>query len=447
MKFKKSSEYEFLPGILEIEETPPSPLGRFVIWTILCLIVLFVAWSFLAKTDKVAIARGKIIPAGKAKVIEPLEEGIVREILVKEGDRVKKGQLLVKLDPTLTSSDVTELNKTLSFLKFEHYLFGQSLKYVDAEELSNIIKISDYKALTSSEIEFYLKLQKSKLAEYKHKISTQNHIIIQAKAEHKIAKTQLVKLKKKFESLSNEETMLEKLAQKGGVSKREWHNKESDVETLGQEIISQEIEIEKSLNKQQEAEDTLIIIEKQWNNDNLTQLVESEKKIATTEQQLVKAKRKLELTDLYSPVDGTINQMEVTTIGETVAPTQAIISIIPDNMPLIAEAMVLNRDIGFIRCNQRAELKMDTFQFNKYGVLEGEVINISPDATLNQQTGEQEYKIQIRPDKISLVVENYITKITPGMTLTAEIKTGTRRIIEFFVDPVTKFQNEGFKLR
>jgi len=443
---KDKLEYEFLPSALEIEETPPSPLGRLIIWTIFVLIVLFLTWSYLAKTDEVAVARGKIIPSGKVKVIEPMEEGIVKEILIQEGEKVKQGQLLIRLDPTINQSDVADLEKILAVLKIEYFLLSMNLKYKEQKDFTLLRDNPDYKKLSDTELNFHVKLQNSELTGYLERILTQQHLIIQTKKEYQITQTQLAKLKKKYETLSNENRMLENLAKKGGVSKREWLNKNSEVETLEHEISIQETEVEKAASKREEAEHSLIIIKKQWITDNLSKMVEAEKKINSTKLQLVKAKKKLELQNLYSPVDGLINQMEVTTIGEVVEPAKAIITIVPDNI-LVAEVMVLNKDIGFIRNNQEAELKLDTFPFHKYGVIEGKVINISPDAVLNQATRELEYKVQIKPAANTISVDNRLVPITPGMSLTAEVKTGTRRIIEFFMDPISKFKNEGFKLR
>lgn len=449
MKFFKGKdklEYEFLPSALEVEETPPSPLGRLVIWTIFILIVLFFTWSYLAKTDEVAVARGKIVPSGKVKVIEPMEEGIVKEILVQEGAKVKQGQLLIRLDPTTNQSDVSDFEKAIAALKLERFLLGMNLKYEEQKDFTVLRNSPDYKKLSDTELNFHIKLQNSELTGYQEKILTQQHVITQTKEEYQIAQTQLTKLKKKYETLSNENSMLEKLAGKGGVSKREWLNKKSEVEILKHEINIQKTEIEKATNKREEAEHSLIIVKKQWITDNLSKMVDVEKKIDSAELQLIKAKRKLELQNLYSPVDGFVNQMEVTTIGEVVEPAKTIITIIPENI-LVAEVMVLNKDIGFIQNSQEAELKLDTFPFHKYGIIEGKVINISPDAILNQVTRELEYKVQIKPATNTVLIDDRVVLITPGMSLTAEIKTGTRRIIEFFIDPISKFRNEGFKLR
>jgi hemolysin D len=175
-------------------------------------------------------------------------------------------------------------------------------------------------------------------------------------------------------------------------------------------------------------------------------MVETEKKIDTLEGQLVKVRKKLEFHNLYSPVDGIVNQLDVTTIGEVVESAKSIINIVPDNA-LVSEVAVLNMDICFIKKGQKAEIKLDTFSFQKYGVIEGEIVNISPDALYNQKNGELIYSVQIKPDRSTIDVNGRVVALVPGMSLSAEVKTGTRRIIEFFLDPVSKFSDESFKLR
>ena len=237
------------------------------------------------------------------------------------------------------------------------------------------------------------------------------------------------------------------LAAVGSISKQHWLDKKSEFDSITHERDAQKVEIIKAEYKIEEAKRTLELIKKDWPTENLKQIVEVEKNIKSTETQLKKATRKLELQNLHSPVSGTVNQLEITTIGEVVTPGQAIITIVPDNMELVAEVMVLNRDIGFVSVGEKAELKFDTFSFQKYGIIEGEVVHVSPDAIIDKQTQNMVYKVLIKPDRKKIWVDNRYVKLISGMSLTAEIKIGSRRIIEFFLDPFMKFKGEAFKQR
>jgi hemolysin D len=446
-KKKEEFEYEFLPAALEIEETPPSPGGKFIVRTIFIIIIVAAAWSIIAKTDKVAVARGKIIPLGKAKVIEPFEEGVVKIIAVKEGDKVKKGELLVSLDTTINSANTEELREYLSALYLEDYLLKEILKGNGLDSIKKLHSNKMFSELSRTEIDYHQELQNTRHKGHREKVMIQKHILTQRKSELEIAETILKKLSKRYKVLKSQEKMYEKLHKKGSVSEQTWIEKKSETESLEHEIIAQKVEVQRCKYKIDEGGETLSLIKKQWRTENLQELVETEKKIRSTASQLKKAERKLHLRNLYSPVDGIINQIEVTTVGEMVSPAQAIMTIVPDNLNRIAEVSVLNHDIGFIHKGQKAEIKLDTFPFHKYGIIEGEVINVSPDAVVDQKTGMLTYEVFVKPDKNSIKIGDRIVKLTPGMTLTVEIKTGTRRIIEYFLDPVMKFKNEAFRQR
>ena len=446
-KKKEKYEYEFLPSALEVEETPPSPLGRFIVWTIFSIIIIAVVWSILAKTDKVAVARGKIIPVGKAKVIEAFEECILKKLYVKEGQKVKKGQLLISLDSTLNSANVEEFSEYLAVLHLEECLLKELLKGKGLDSIEELHRIKKLSKLSPTEIDYYQELHSTKYNSYKEREMIQKYILTQRNSELKIAETTFVKLSKRLAVLTAQKIMYANLHKKGSVSEQVLIEKKSEVDSLEHEIIAQKMEIRRSEYKIDESEKTLNLINKQWRTENLKDLVEIEKKIRSTSSQLKKAERRLYLRNLYSPVDGIVNQIEITTIGEMVISAQPIITIIPNYMPKVAEVAVLNRDIGFIHKGQKAEIKLDTFPFHKYGIIEGEVVNISPDAIVDQRTGMLTYEVYIKPDKNRIWVNDKYVNLTPGMSLTAEIKTGNRRIIEFFLDPLMKFKDEAFKQR
>ncbi|MCF7790748.1 MAG: HlyD family type I secretion periplasmic adaptor subunit [Victivallales bacterium] len=440
-------EYEFLPSALEIEETPPSPGGKFIVWTVFFIIIIAVVWSVCSKTDKVAVARGKIIPAGKAKVIESSSQGIVEKIYVKEGDKVKKGQLLVSLDPTLNNADVEELEKKLASLMLRKILLEVLLTKSSLETLSKIYRNPKFKILNKTVIAYHLKLQETRLYQYKEKEIIQKHILIQRQTEKEISETNLRKMKKRFKVISAQEKMLRRLHRKGSVSEQKWIQKKSELDSLEHEIIAQQSKIQNAGHKIKETKETLNLIYKEWRTENLKDIVEIDNNISSIRSRLKKAMKKLQLLKLFSPVTGTVNQIEITTIGESVSPARPLITIVPYSMTKIAEVYVRNADIGFIHKNQTAEIKLDTFPFHKYGVVEGKVINISPDAIVDKKTGTLTYEVFIEPLKNKIRVGKKYVKLVPGMSLTAEIKTGSRRIIEYFLEPLMKFKDEAFKKR
>jgi hypothetical protein len=174
-------------------------------------------------------------------------------------------------------------------------------------------------------------------------------------------------------------------------------------------------------------------------------IVEREKTISAMEGEVIKAKKRYELEQLCSPVDGTVHGISSYTIGGVVTPAQPIVTIVPDGTPLIVEAMALNKDIGFLKVGQEAEVKFDTFPFQKYGTIKERVSSISPDAFEDEKLGSV-YKIRAELEKLSLMVDGRNGPVSPGMTVAVEVKTGKRRIIEFFLSPIVKYAKESLTL-
>ncbi len=448
-KRKQKYEYEFLPAALEIEETPSSPLGQAVIWIIFIMIIIAVIWSVFAKTDKIAIAQGKIIPLGKEKLIQTFEEGIIKKIYVEEGEKIKKNQILISFDTTLAQSVVDETNKTIETLNLEKSLLRLTLAS-NSEKLnitSNSLYFKEYPLIPESEIEYHIELKKSAYLGFQDKISTQELVLIQSNSDLNIAETVFLKLKAKLAVIFDQEKIYRKLSQSGSISKQNWIEKQSDYDSLEHEIKAQEIDIKRITHKIKEGERTLELIKEEWKTQNLKELVETEKRISQAVSEFKRAAKRLSLQGIFSPVDGTVNQLEVTTVGQVVAPAQTLMTIIPESMPLAAEVSLNNMDVGFVSKGDKAELKFDTFPFQKYGIISGTVENVSPDAVVNEKTGELIYEVKIKPDSEKIKIDGRYVSILPGMTLTAEIKTGERRVIDYFLDPVIKFKSEAFKQR
>ena len=286
------------------------------------------------------------------------------------------------------------------------------------------------------------------------------------------------KIEQNIKILKEQEAKYKELADQGAVPKQEWEEKKnaldlmekeyksqkakSDIEKNNdylrwkntvdekelndQEIESQKIKILQNETKLQEAKSNLENLESQEKQETLNLIVEKQKQIENLKASLEKANKSIDFQTLTSPTNGIVQGISLNTVGGVVSPAQSIMSIVPENTPLIVEAMLPNKDIGFVKQGQKASAKIDTFSFQRYGVLEGVVEKVSPDAFEDENLGAV-YKIKIRLDKDTLPVEGKDIKISPGMSVTVEIKTGTRRIIDFFLEPFIKSTDEALKLR
>ncbi|NLK66188.1 MAG: HlyD family type I secretion periplasmic adaptor subunit [Campylobacteraceae bacterium] len=431
--FKKVDDdsYEFKPVIAEIEDTPQNPLGRTLLYIVIFLIVFSVLWLCFAKVDVVVSSRGKVVPSGEIKILKPLETGVVSKILVKEGDRVKKGDVLMQIDPSVSSVNLETKQTELDNL---------NMSIIRLKALGSQTELANLDALSQGEKSLYLNQKNSydnTISQYEFSIEELNSAIKSSSDE--IERLELLLSKsssrlKRLESVKDiiaykelEELQKENLDIKAKLSIA----KNSKDETLSKlNATKQELEVFKQ-NSKSKYLDELILKQKEAN------LIKAEINtyIFQSKQQLIK-----------SPVDGYVGKLLVNTEGGVVNTAEPLLSIIPADQPLIIRATTLNKDIGFLTINQDVAIKIDTFNFQKYGKLDGKLIHIGNDAIEDEKLGEV-YEIKVEPLQTTLEVEGEIKSIEPGMSVTAEIKVGKRRVIELFIYPVIRYLDEGLSVR
>ncbi|HEX9062757.1 MAG TPA: HlyD family type I secretion periplasmic adaptor subunit [Clostridia bacterium] len=496
-------QYEFLPAALEISETPPSPIGRTVVWLIVAILATAILWACLGKVDEVAVARGKVVPDGRLKVVQPLEEGAITAIHVTEGQRVKKGQLLIELDSTMKNADVENLEKSISTEILERDLLKKALEGGNIKELvansnlpdeikDNLLKLIQSKGSGDQEkkqsLESVIEQSEADLRIGQSELQKlENSVTMESEKEQKlralmesggVEAATLEKLEKTIEILKEDEAKYKKLYEGGTVSKNEWldkynqltldqkeyiaqkaraaqekstlelnwKNANDELEMTKKELQSQQIKVEQAKSRLEEAKANRGSSLKDIDVSTLNLIVDEDKKISELQGELTKAKKSVQFQSLVAPVDGTVHGLASNTIGGVVTPAQAILTIVPDGTPLIIEASLLNKDVGFVNDGQEAAVKIDTFPFQKYGAIKGKVQSISPDAFEDEKQGSV-YKMKVTLEKETVNVNGKQVHISPGMTVSTEIKTGERRIIEFFLEPIIKYADESLKLR
>lgn len=412
LKSESNDSYEFLPIISEIEETPINPLGRTTFWVIITIIFFTILWLFLGKVDVVISARGKVIPTGEIKIIQPLETGVVKNIHIKEGDFVNKGQTLIEIDTSTTQPHLQSLQANLDYINTER-------KRLKGEIVSNTENFYTQNELYKSA---YADLQ-NQLAEKRYEIKRLQ--------EEKLNYQRQLDL-----NLDKERRMQEvsDIIARNDLDKVKSENMDyrSHIDSLNHQILS----------VQKEAD----YISSNFRTQNLTQLADRDKQANEIEANIKEIEFKKQQQNIVSPVDGYVNTMFVHTIGGVVTPAEKVISIVPADSPLLIKASVLNKDIGFVKEGMSVQVKIDTFDFQKYGMIEGVVNKVSKDSIEDEKLGLV-YDVYITPITKFLKVDGENQPITIGMGLTAEIKTEKRRIIEFFIYPIIKYWTEAISIK
>ncbi|MFN4290727.1 MAG: HlyD family type I secretion periplasmic adaptor subunit [Permianibacter sp.] len=429
-------EYAFLPAAAEIEESPPNPLARKVLWLLCGLFFLAVLWACLGEVDIVAVAPGKVVVSDRTKVIQPTELGVVRAIHVRDGSLVKAGDVLVELDATSAEADASrvkgeqdaaarEVNRYKSFLA---YLDGaerqlpSTLGAVDRQFVSGLIDEYQQKraALTQSEI--------SKRAEREALVQTE------------------FRLEQTLPIISQRTESLRELAEKKLVAEHQWLEQEERLITA-----KQDLEVARAQRAAVEAEVEQILaqlkgLKAEYRKLALERVSEAEQRRDSLLQENIKANQRSAYQLLRAPVAGVVQELAVHTIGGVVTPAEKLLVIVPQDGGIEVEALVLNKDIGFVEDGQTVSVKVDSFPFTRYGTLPGKIVSISNDAIQHEQLGLV-FSARVALEKHSILAGNKQIPLGSGMTTVTEIHTGKRTLMEYLLSPVLGRMDEAARER
>lgn len=438
-------EREFLPATLEIQESPPLPLARWILWAIVLFFTIAVVWAWFGRVDIVGVAHGKIVPSGRVKTIQPLESGTVRAIHVEEGEQVKKGQVLVELDPTLAGADRESLREQRLALRLDRARLQTILDVIDVGQAA-ADRFSNLPEATAAQIRLQKSRVQSQIGRYKARQQSLAEQENEKRAEREAVVQRIRQLDGTIPLISERAESISQLVEKDMLPRAQWLEleqerieqvKEREVQRNRRVMLKASIA---NLGRQREA------VQAEFRSRILKDLSEVENRLSALQQEQVKAEKRVALQQLVAPVSGRVNQLAVHTIGGVVTPAQELMHIVPDQDAVEVEAWVRNKDIGFVHEGQSAEIKVQTFPFTKYGIIHGEILNVSDDATQNEKIGLV-YQTTVAMKKAVMKVEDKIVNLTPGMAVTVEINMGQRRLIEFLLSPLLRYKDESMKER
>lgn len=436
---KDGKETEFLPSILEVTETPPSPVGRLVLWTIVTLLVIGGIWAFVGEVDEVAVANGKIVPVGNVKIVQSQNKGVIKEIFIKEGDYVEAGQTLLVLDTTKTQADVDQLKKQVAY-------YDMTVTRLQNEMTDEPFLPPDSEDLDQKDVRAQMELYQSRRRKLEADQTKNEAAIAQEVAAIQSAEAQQEKYISMLAVAEEKEARLEELYNQDAVSyfqlleaRATTVDYRKTAEALAQEILKEQGKLAEAIDNQATTDTT-------YRQDTMTQLVEAKKQLNAYVEELKKATETNDQSVIVAPASGRVNQLSVHTVGGVVSEGQSLMMVVPEDAVMEIEAYADNKDIGFIEKGQDAEVKVQTFNFQKFGMVNAVVSEISPDAIEDKQDPDRNQKyrlyLSIKPDE-----ENKDITVMPGMNVTAEIKIKKKRIIDFFLDPFRQYKNEALRER
>jgi hemolysin D len=458
----QTDEMEFLPAAIEVMETPPLPAGRIIAGTISLFFSIALLWACLGSVDIIATASGKIVPTGRTKVIQPMESGVIHAIHVQDGQKVKAGDVLIEIDTTISASERDRLKNDAMQAMLDKARLKAALE-LDGDPLASFIPPE---GASEAQIALQKNLLTNQVDEIRAKLSDLDHQITQNTGNRDAVASTIAKLTQSMPYLEKRAKARKSLLDKG-------YGSQLDYLAAQQDLVEHQQELEVQKGRLAEAEGAIaahkaqrLQAEDEYRHTTLKDLSEAEQKSASLNEQLLQAAQKYRLQTLTAPVGGTVQQLDVHTEGGVVTPAQVLMSIVPADSHLEIEAMVSNKDIGFVREGQDAEIKIDTFTFTRYGLIHGKVQSVSQDAIMRQKptdkpadkqhagdegdSSEPEgqelvYSARVSLDKTQMQIDDRLVNLGPGMAVTVEIKTGSRRVIEYLLSPLLRHKQQAFR--
>ncbi len=442
-----ADEAAFLPAALSLQDTPVHPAPRRLAYVLMALFAIAVLWACFGKIDIVATAPGRIIVSDRTKVIQPLEASVVRRVLVKDGDRVRAGQVLVELDPTIANADKASVQEQLSAALSEEQRTGALLT-----ALASGAPPAMPPELPGQAPRKALELQSTRAqlqAEWQDinaKVSKLDAERVHHQAEIGTVRETIAKLEATVPMALAREADFKKLVTEGFISSHATQDKTRERVEMERDLATQRaklVEAQSTLQESERAKAAYVAETRRLLNDRNATAASKAQQLTQDES---KATQREKLTQLTAPVAGTIQQLAIHSVGGVVTSAQALMIVVPDSAQVTAEVSVANLDIGFVNAGQPAEVKLETFPYTKYGTVAAKVDIVTADAVTDEKKGSF-YPATLTLASRDMNIDGKRVPLSPGMNITAEIKTGQRRVIEYLLSPIQRAGSESLRER
>lgn len=448
-----AAHHDFLPAALALERTPPARSGRLIIWTIALFCAIALAWACLGRIDIVAVAQGKIVPRGQTKLIQPFDRGTVTAIHVLEGQQVRAGDPLISLDATGYEADERQAAAQLRQAQniwLQEAVFKRALDEPDgggdlARWIAEAARALDAPPAPDGAERHGDALAARIAAHRAHLQSLQQEL--ETRSAQRVQALALVGKYRQLQPIVGERrAAIATLYERRLASRDQYLQLEQQGIELAQNLAAERARVRELEGEVARARALIEAARNQARHDTLSRLSQAEADRDAAQQRLRKARQKQRQQMLTAPIDGTVVGLAVHTIGGVVSPAQTLLTLVPAHDPLLIEAYLPNRDIGFVEAGQQAVIKVEAFNFTRYGTLAGTLESIAEDS-LQDASGALVYPLRIRPQRERLWVGGRWVGLSAGMAVTVEIRTGTRRIIEYFLSPLARLQSESLHER
>lgn len=441
---------DFAPGLLSIQESPPARLPRAVMYAVAALFAILLVWAIFGRIDIIASAEGRLVPQTYVKIVQPSDAGIVEEILVHEGQSVAAGQVLMRMDRKLADADRRTVETELALRSLQ-------LRRIDAELAGHPLA-----AAAADPPDLYRQVA----AQYRERHQAHEDAVAEAqdnlrktRSEYAAAVETLTKLKEITPILKQQAKAFADMGKDGYAAQVTVRDKQREYLEKAQELKAQAATVDSEAAAVAAAQRQVAQIRSKYRSDLENERVDAEGQYRKLQQDQVKEDHKAALLELRAPQAGVVKDLATHTVGTVVSPGTVLLSLVPENEPLMAEVMIKNDDVGFVYAGQKVKVKLAPYPFQKYGMLNGEVVRVSADATENGSSSSQAknandkppaalaYKALVSLDSQVLDAQDEHLKLVAGMQVVAEIAQGRRTVMEYLLSPVEKTLHDSGRER
>ncbi|HYG54576.1 MAG TPA: HlyD family type I secretion periplasmic adaptor subunit [Burkholderiales bacterium] len=415
----------------------PSPLARGLLWTLIVLLGAVVAWMFVGRLDVVAVADGRLVPRSQLKIVQPAEGGVLRELLVAEGNRVRAGEVLARMDMRLAQADGQALETELEMRELQ-------LARVDAELRSERL---EGKGALYEQVEAQ---RDARVRAHENALAEERAVIARARRDMAAAQETRAKLAAALPVLAEQEQAFQRLANEGFAGKLMLRQRSRERLEAEQDLRAQEHRVESARATIEQAERRMSQLTANYRAQLRSERLEAERERSRLAQELEKLRHRKSLAELRAPADGVVKDLATQSVGAVLAPGAVLMTLVPAGESLLAEVWLQNQDAGFVRAGQAARVKVASFPFQRYGTLEARVLRISADATErdSKKSGVAlAYRALLELDGQELKTGDLRHALLPGMQVSAEIRLAERSVIEYVLSPLQKVAAEAGRER
>ncbi|WP_022730145.1 HlyD family type I secretion periplasmic adaptor subunit [Thalassospira lucentensis] len=438
----KQDHSAFMPGILEVTERAPNPVAWILPIVLMVLFMVAGLWAWMSEVAIISPTQGTLVPTGKVKVIQPFEIGVVREINVRDGQQVKTGDQLIVLDGTDSTADLTRTEQDIATA-------GLKLARIDAllTDISNPAihflppaEVSERQAIAAFDA------MVGQARAQQQRVETLGQEIRQLRAVRDGIAVSIDRVDAILPLITERVEGRRSLTADGYATRTSLLELEQELVERQQERRQLQFDLQKANADIAMARERLQSTVADFEEGLFDERAQLDQEFGTLVQERIKAERRRDQQILRAPIDGVVQELTVNTVGGVVEAAQTLMKIVPEDSKLVAEVKLANRDAGFVDIGQKTRIKVETFEFTKFGAIDGTVIDVSPDAVVDEKLGPV-YLAKVELAQQYLTVRGREAPLQPGMTVTADIRTGERRLLEYVLGPMLRYRDESLRER